>query len=141
MMYDRPDSNQAQILFDKTITLEDRQTLTLSYHDASLGSDRAAGRKLYFETSLGTNAGCRICHSLDEGATLVGPSFAGIATRAAERVPGMSAEEYLRQSILEPDAYVVEGFPSGQMVPNLGEILTEQQIDDLIAFLMTFDEE
>ena len=52
----------------------------------------------------------------------------------------MSAEEYLRQSILEPDAYIVEGFPAGQMLPNLGEILSPQQIDDLVAFLLTPEE-
>ena len=49
----------------------------------------------------------------------------------------MSAEDYLRQSIVDPDAYVVEGFPSGLMVPNLEDSLTEAQIDDLVAFLMT----
>jgi hypothetical protein len=92
---------------------------------------------LYNEASLGTNASCRICHSLEPGDDRVGPSFAGIASRAGERVPGLSAEEYLRQSILDPDVYTVEGYPSGLMVPNLGETLTEAQIDDLVAFLMT----
>jgi hypothetical protein len=52
----------------------------------------------------------------------------------------MTAEEYLYQSITDPDAYVVEGFPAGQMVPNLAEILTEEQIADLIAFLLTLEE-
>ena len=98
--------------------------------------DPEAGKKLYYETALGNNASCRICHSLQEGVVLVGPSFYGVAERAASRVPGLSAEEYLRQSILEPGAYVVEGFPSGQMPPNLGDILTEQQISDIIAFLL-----
>jgi len=74
---------------------------------------------------------------LEPGEDLVGPSFAGVATRAVDRIPEMSVEEYLRQSILEPEAYVVEGFPSGLMVPNLGETLTEAQIDDLVAFLLT----
>ena len=36
------------------------------------------------------------------------PSLAGVGTRAADRVPGMTAEEYLRESILYPSAYVVE---------------------------------
>ncbi len=140
LMYDRPDQTQAHILYDRTITLESRQTLTLSFQDARLGSDPARGRQLYFETSLGTNAGCRVCHSLEPGQTLVGPSFFGIADRAGTRVPGMSAEDYLLQSILDPDAYIVEGFPPGQMLPNLGEILTEEQIEDLIAFLMNLKE-
>ncbi len=141
LMLDRPDQTEAHIIYDQTITLTSRQTLKLNYHDARLGSDPARGRKLYFETSLGTNAGCRICHSLEPGVKLVGPSFYGIAERAGRRVPGMSAEEYLRQSILEPDAYVPEGYPSGQMLPNLGEILSKEQIDDLVAFLMSLKEE
>lgn len=141
LMYDRPGQDEPIPLFDKTITFYERQTFSLSYSDASLGSDPIAGRKLYYETSLGTNAGCRICHSLEPGQTLVGPSFAGLAERAADRIPGMSAEEYIRQSILDPDAYVVDGFPAGQMVPNLDEVLSEQQINDLIAFLMTIKEE
>ena len=111
----------------------------LSIEDDRRRADPAEGEKLYYETSLGTNAGCRICHSLQPGVTLVGPSFAGIATRAAERVPGVTAEEYLRQSILAPDAYIVEGFPGGQMVPNLDETLSEDQIEDIVAFLLTLE--
>ena len=140
-MYDLPGQAQAHIIYDRKITFDNRQTLTLSFHDARLGSDPARGRQLYFETSLGTNAGCRVCHSLEPGQALVGPSFYGIADRAGMSIPGMSAEEYLRQSILEPDAYIVEGFPSGQMLPNLEEILAEEQIDDLVAFLMNLKEE
>jgi hypothetical protein len=52
-------------------------------------------------------------------------------------VPGLSAEEYLRQSILDPNAYVVQGFPAGQMFQNFAEVLTEDEIDALIAFLLT----
>ena len=112
--------------------------VAFNIEDARVGADPATGEKLYYETSLGTNAGCRICHSLEPGVVLVGPSFAGVASRAAERIPGMTTEEYLRQSILDPDAYVVEGFPAGQMVPNLDETLSEEQIEDLVAFLNTF---
>jgi len=83
------------------------------------------------------NTGCHICHSLQPDVVIVGPSLAGIATRAAGRIPGMSAEEYIRQSILQPNAYVVPGFPSGVMPPDFSEILTPEQIDDLVAFLLT----
>jgi mono/diheme cytochrome c family protein/ferredoxin len=136
-MFDREDETESQVLLDELVSLIAGQILRLQFEDAHLGSDSAAGERLYNETSLGTNASCRICHSLDPGENLVGPSFYGIATRAAERIPGLSAEEYLRQSILYPDAYVVEGFPSGLMVPNFGDTLTDAQIDDLVAFLMT----
>jgi hypothetical protein len=139
VLYDRPDPNLAQTLLDEPIDLTAGEVLVLGYADGSTGRDPQAGEKLYYETSLGTNASCRICHSLEAGEDLVGPSFAGIARRAAERVPGLSAEAYLRQSILNPDAYVVPGYPSGLMVPNLGDTLTEGQIEDLVAFLMTLE--
>ncbi len=138
-LFDRADSLARQILLDDHITLTSGQILRLQFADGSVGSDPAEGEKLYYENSLGTNASCRICHSLTPGDDLVGPSFAGIAARAAARVPGMSAEDYLRQSILDPDAFVVDGFPAGLMVPNLDETLTPAQIDNLIAFLMTLE--
>lgn len=137
LMWEQGTPSQPLVLYDQVVTLENGQKLALHYKDARLAADPARGKKLYYETSLGTNAGCRICHSLEPGVILVGPSFAGIATRAAQRVPGMSAEDYLYQSIVDPDAYVVEGFPAGQMIPDLAEILTEEQIRDLVAFLMT----
>ncbi len=125
------------IVFDDTVALDAGQALTIDVGDGQLRAEADAGRSLYFETTLGTNAGCRICHSLDEGVTLVGPSFAGIGNEATNRVPGLSAEEYLRQSIVAPDAYIVEGFPAGQMVPNYLDLLSEDDIENLVAYLLT----
>jgi nitric oxide reductase subunit C len=81
---------------------------------------------------------CATCHSLEPAVVIVGPSLAGIATRAAMRVPGQSAETYLRKSILDPGDYIVEGFPDA-MVRNLGQQLTSDQINDLIAYLITLE--
>jgi ferredoxin/cytochrome c2 len=138
-MYDRADRSFEQVLFDKTITLEPQQALTINFRDIHI-PDPKAGEQLYYEAASGVNAGCRICHSLTKDERIIGPSFYGIADRAAERIPGMTAEEYLRQSIINPNAYVVEGYPEGQMIQNFGDILTEEQINDLIAFLMTLEE-
>jgi nitric oxide reductase subunit C len=79
-------------------------------------------------------ANCATCHSLEPDVVIVGPSLAGVATRAASRVPDMSAGEYLRTSILDPGAFVVPGFPDA-MARNLGEVLDDQQINDILAFL------
>ena len=95
----------------------------------------ALGKELFHQNPLGQNAGCVTCHSTEPGVQLVGPSLAGIATTAAERVDGMSAEDYIRQSILEPNAYTVEGFPEGLM-PAYSD-LSPEQIDALVAYLMT----
>ena len=68
---------------------------------------------------------------------LVGPSLADVGTARDPRVAGMSAQEYLHQSIVDPDAYVVDGFAKGQMLRDSAQRLTEEQIQDLVAFLMT----
>ncbi len=99
--------------------------------------DAGAGKKIFEQTLIGTQAGCITCHSLEPGVTMVGPSLATIGTDAGSRVAGMSAEEYIRQSILEPDAYIVEGFSAGVMPIALADELTDQQVNDLVVYLLT----
>jgi mono/diheme cytochrome c family protein len=96
----------------------------------------SAGKTLFAEPVIGSNAGCITCHSLD-GSALVGPSMAGIGTRAGSTVSGMSAEEYLRQSIVDTNAYLVPGFEANIMPANWEDSLTADQIDELVAYLMT----
>ncbi|MDR9450245.1 MAG: hydrogenase iron-sulfur subunit [Acidimicrobiia bacterium] len=136
-MFDRADLPGGTVLYDETVSLAGGEILNLEFEDAALGADPAAGRDLFLDTRIGANTGCRICHSLEPGQRLVGPSLAGVGRAAETRVPGLTAEEYLRRSIVEPDAYLVEGFQPGAMLPDVAEVLTEQQLDDLVAFLMT----
>ena len=75
------------------------------------------------------------CHSLEPDRVVVGPSLAGIGEQAATRVPGQSAREYLRTSIVMPDSYVVEGFDPGRMPSNWAAVLTEAEIDALVDYL------
>ena len=49
---------------------------------------------------------------------------------------GSAAEQYLRDSIINPSDFVVPGFPDA-MQRNLGDKLTGDQINDIIAFLLT----
>ncbi|MBL8163784.1 MAG: c-type cytochrome [Anaerolineae bacterium] len=79
---------------------------------------------------------CGTCHALQADVVIVGPSLAGVASRAGSRVPGQSAEDYLRESIVNPGDYVVPGFQD-VMQKNFGSVLTSDQINDLIAYLMT----
>jgi len=81
-------------------------------------------------------ANCASCHSLEPDSIIVGPSLAGVAVRALTRVPGQSATTYLRNSILYPSDYLVPGYADA-MAKNLGGMLTTDQIDDVIAFLLT----
>jgi cytochrome c oxidase subunit 2 len=81
---------------------------------------------------------CSTCHSID-GTSGLGPSLQGIGTTAGARVPGLSAGEYITQSIIDPDAFVVDGFPSGLMPQTFRESLTDQQLADVIAYLLTIE--
>lgn len=137
LLYDQIDQTQPQVLVDRPVTLQAGQTFSLAFQDARLSADPAAGERLFNGATMGASAGCQICHSLQPDVQLVGPSLAGVATRAETRVPGLPAEAYLMQSLVDPDAYVVEGFQPGQMRPDLAQTLTQQELDDLVAFLLT----
>ena len=76
---------------------------------------------------------CTGCHSTG-GKTVVGPGLAGVADRAATRVAGLSAEEYLEQSLRKPGAFVVDGFP---MVMPEWSHLGNDSIDALVTYLQT----
>lgn len=137
LLFDRAGQAEPAVIVDETVDLAAGQIWPLQLKDARLRADPLAGQKLFDGDTLGTNTGCRVCHSLEPDVKLVGPSLAGLAGRADGRVAGLSAEQYLRQSIVDPNAYVVEGFPANQMPPNFGETLADQQINDLVAFLLT----
>jgi mono/diheme cytochrome c family protein len=83
-------------------------------------------------------AACSLCHTLN-GTALVGPSLQHIAITAAARVPGQTAQDYIRSSILNPNAYKVAGFETGTMSPSYVDLLTEEDTAALVAFLMTQD--
>ncbi|MEA3510010.1 MAG: hydrogenase iron-sulfur subunit [Actinomycetota bacterium] len=138
-VFDRIDATQFTVLLDDTVAIGKGEILDLTYIDLQVVSSADAGESLYFEATLGVNTGCRVCHSLDPGVVIIGPSFDGIATAAVTRVPGLTAEEYLEQSIVDPDAYVVDGFDPGVMLQKYEETLTDEQIDNLVAFLLTFE--
>ncbi len=137
LLFDQKDQSEPQVLADQQVALAAGQTAPLDFRDARLSADPAAGERLFNGATMGASAGCQICHSLRPAVQLVGPSLAGVATRAETRVPGLPAADYLMQSLVDPDAYVVEGYQPGQMRPDLAQTLTQQELDDLVAFLLT----
>ena len=78
---------------------------------------------------------CTTCHSLD-GTVGLGPSLRGIAETAGTRIAGMGAEEYIRQSIIDTNAYIVDGFPESLMPVNFSETLTAEELDAVIEYLL-----
>lgn len=89
----------------------------------------AQGRTLFSQN-------CATCHALTPDTVIVGPALAGIATRAATRQPDLDARSYIELSILRPDSFVVEGFEDA-MPKDFGQKLTGEELDALVAFLLT----
>jgi len=57
-----------------------------------------------------TKGTCEICHRIGQKGTRA-PDLAGIGSRAAKTKPGMSAKAYIIESLLQPAAFIVEGYP------------------------------
>lgn len=99
--------------------------------------DPAAGQVLFETFMAQANFACNTCHLVDSEAQLIGPGLQNVSVRGETRVAGLSAVEYIRQSIMEPSAYVVEGYPDMLMPQVYASIFTDAQIDDLVAYLMS----
>jgi cytochrome c oxidase subunit 2 len=103
--------------------------------EANGGDPIAAGRQLFDDT------GCNACHMLaDAGATgQAGPSLDDLAAQAAQlgQQQGMTPEEYVRAAIVDPDAFVVEGFQPGLMPSDFGDQLSPAEIDTLVEYLLS----
>lgn len=84
--------------------------------------------------------GCVSCHAVSGiSSGTAGPSLDGLALRAADRIVDYSAEEYIRESIISPGAYVVPGFASGVMPQSFNATLDFEELDALITFLLSLD--
>jgi cytochrome c oxidase subunit 2 len=79
--------------------------------------------------------GCNTCHSID-GTPKVGPTWKGLfgTTRTfADGSTGTVDENYIKQSILEPNAKIVEGFTPA--MPTYQGQLKDRHIDGVIAYI------
>ena len=111
-----------------------------------IGTPLPEAAKIFEGAQVFVSVHCEACHKIEglpgdvrdqirSGFGVSGPQLDGVATAAETRVPGLSAEEYLRQSMLEPQAYVVEGFDVD--MPLTRPQMTTQQYESLIVFLLT----
>jgi len=87
--------------------------------------------------------GCLACHTIQGTSTgIIGPELTHIATVAATRIEGLSAEDYIRQSILEPDVFTVPDCPNGPCVQGVmaaqgfADKISPEDLESLIIFLL-----
>jgi mono/diheme cytochrome c family protein len=86
--------------------------------------DPEAGRLLFVDT------GCDTCHTLEDAG-----STAEIGPNLDESLQGDDAA-FVRESIVEPDATVTEGFSADLMPETYGEQLSEEELANLAAYLV-----
>lgn len=99
--------------------------------NAPAAAPQTAGERLFAQH-------CVACHTTSGDTVIVGPALAGIAGRAEARLAGLDAHAYIEQSILEPSAYISEGF-NDLMPKTFGHILSQGELDALVDYLMTLD--
>ena len=88
--------------------------------------------------SIFVSRGCGGCHTI-EGVTgavgIIGPGLDGVATRAETRVAGLTAEEYIRQSVEQPETFVVDGYDN--VMQPLRGMMSDDEFDILVEYLLT----
>ncbi len=93
-------------------------------------------------------AACSSCHTISGVAQgVLGPPLDGIGSAAANRIPGQSAEDYIRESILEPDVYAAgtadglsQDYDGNLMLSTMAGILpslSDEDIDNLVDYLLS----
>ena len=97
------------------------------------------GEKLFKKVHIGKNnvIGCISCHTIKNNEVTVGPALYGIGLRAGLSIEGVSAKNYLKQSIINPDAHIVSGYEPAIMFSHYKDELSEQQIDNLVEYLLS----
>ncbi len=85
---------------------------------------------------------CNTCHSLD-GSASNGPTFKNLFGKEETLTDGSTVtvdENYLRESILEPQAKIVSGF-EGSVMPPFQNTINNDKLDALILFIKSLKEE
>ena len=96
---------------------------------SSGASSSALGKKTF------ASAGCGGCHTFTPAGTdaKVGPDLDNVAADAQKA--GEPVADYVRQSIVDPNAVVAAGYQPGVMPPNFGDTLSPEELDALVAYL------
>ena len=82
-----------------------------------------------------TSSGCGSCHAFKPAGSTgqIGPDLDNLAADAKKA--GMPLDEYVKESIVDPDAYIVPGYQKGVMPTNFGDTLTDDAVQALVQYL------
>jgi len=95
--------------------------------DASAGAGENPGEAAF------VTAGCGSCHAFAPAGT---DSQVGPGLDAIEPTGGKPLEEFIRESIVDPDVVIADGYQPDVMPNTFGETLSDEQLDALVQYLV-----
>jgi cytochrome c551/c552 len=100
---------------------------------SSGGANAAAGKAVFAANS------CATCHTFQPaGATgQVGPDLDTAPTASAKLDHNMNLTAFVKQSIVDPNAYIAKGYKANVMPQTFGTSLSKTQLADLVAFIVS----
>jgi cytochrome c oxidase subunit 2 len=107
--------------------------------DAWVASQKATASRdpVLLGEQLAGQYGCAVCHSAD-GSKKIGPTWRGLYQSEVTLSDGKEVtadEQYLVDSITQPDLQIVSGYAAGVMPSTFGQTLTTDQVKALVAYL------
>lgn len=128
------DATPTSVLFRPTATPSPEPNADLQA--TQVAAEAVAGEALFVTNYSEVGFSCANCHAVEGETVLVGPSLAGIAERAAERVEGQDAHDYIYQSIVNPNDYVVDGFNENLMPGTYADLFSDEELEQIIQYLL-----
>jgi len=122
--------------YSEQMRVKELDMLVTFLADGEMASSEKTARTSSLGTGVGNSEaekviaqfGCQACHIISGSGGELGPSL--------ENVGAHLDADQIRQSIIEPNAVLTKGFPSGVMPPNFAEQMSDAQLDALVIFLV-----
>ena len=123
---------------DPWIPFQDAPSRGSPYDQTGAAAEPAGPRP---PSELFASMGCAGCHVLDQPQTdsnrgLVGPNMGNLYENAPNRVAGQTAQEYVHNSIIAPNALVSDGYTPNVMPQNFPQLMSEEEINGLVDWLL-----
>jgi cytochrome c551/c552 len=121
-----------------TTTTTTPSTTTRAATTTSSGTTTAAtgGAVLAAGKTVFNANGCAACHTFAPASATgtIGPNLDTAPTADAQK-DNMPVPAFIKQSIVDPNAYIAKGYSKGIMPTTFGTSLSSTQLNDLVAFI------
>ena len=97
------------------------------------GGDAQSGKAVF---AANGSASCHTFKPANSTGT-IGPDLDKAPASDAKADNNMNLDDFVKESIEDPDAYIAKGYTKGIMPTNFKDSLSSKQLDDLVAFIVS----